>query len=661
MTERGANLAARAWRLLGSMPFAVAILVLVAVAASVGSLVEQNQPYVSHVNSFGVLWADAFVRLGLVDLYHAPWFLLLLGFLTVSTGLCVWRNTPLMLREALSYKQGLSAQQLQRLPQRREWAPSQLPADLRPRLEAGLRAAGYRWRAGSNAGSLDLSAKKGMARRLGYVLTHLAIVVISVGGLVDGNLLLQWRRATGQTVPAALDTPSAALDARSRVGTDGGAFRGALRLAPGETGDAVSLNLGDGYLLRSLPVQVRLERFHIDYHPTGQPRDFVSELSVIDEQQPGTVQRLRVSMNRPASYRGLNFFQSGFDDGGTGFDAELLGEGGLQAQPLSGQVGRALSVLANGQGLRLEPDNYRPKHVVAEGDGSGPGLQRAFLSGSQRAGRVDLGPSLELGVRDAAGQRHDLVSYLQPLTLDGRRYFVVTLRGAGEAEPHHLRLPLDAQDSLDAYRQVLGALREPQQRERLLQRFTASLGDREAARLLRQGLARAYDRFFVGGFPAVLADLDAAQAGPARQGLLEMMARLGLLAWRDAAGSQAGEVREALNFVSDSLLAYSQWVEQGRVPLLRVGAVRPVSASVLQVTHAPGAVVVYAGMALLALGVVLMVLCPERRLWVRTRPDGGLMLTLTAHRPAPGLADELEAWVATLGLPAADPRPQRSA
>jgi cytochrome c biogenesis protein len=638
--------------LIGSMPFAVAILMLVAVAASVGSLLEQNQPYASHVSNFGLLWTEVFLILGLNDVYHAPWFLTLLAFLTLSTGLCVWRNTPLMLREWRSYKQHLALRQLLQLPLRRELHVDLRASALRPHLARVLRDAGYRWRAPAATDALEISAKKGMARRLGYVLTHLAIVVISVGGLVDGNIALQWRLATGQVVPAPLGQPAEELGPGSRIGTGGGAFRGTIRLAPGASGAAVALNLGDGYLLRELPIQVRLNRFQIEYHPTGQPRDFVSDLSVLDPARPGAPQQLRLSMNKPARYGDLSFFQSGFDDGGSGFEAELLGQGGLIAQSIAGRVGSPQPLRLDGELLQLEPDNYHPRNVVAAGDDKAPGFRQAFLRGRQQANSIDLGPSLVLGFRDSAGQRVEQTTYQLPITSDGRRYFVLALRPADAAEPAYLGIPLDDAGSLQTYQGLMRQLRDPARRKALLGELKLALGEPHVQQQLRLGLDKAFERFFAGGFSAV-GPAEEGGAAPAHRKVLELMSHLALKALdvqqaHSARGAANAIAKEDPRFVADSLLAYSRWVELGRPPLLRLRAVAPVNATVLQVSHAPGALSVYAGMAMLSLGVILMVLVQERRLWVRELPDGGILMAMTAHRPMPGLEAELDELVDSL-------------
>ena len=81
-------------KLLRSMRFAIGILTVVAVASTVGSILEQNQPSAIYVSRYGAVWAAFYSLCGLDDVYHAWWFFGLLGFMALSTGLCVLQNAP---------------------------------------------------------------------------------------------------------------------------------------------------------------------------------------------------------------------------------------------------------------------------------------------------------------------------------------------------------------------------------------------------------------------------------------------------------------------------------------------------------------------------------------------------------------------------------------
>ncbi len=95
---------AEAVELLSSMRFAISALVVVCIASAIGTIVGQNAPSINYVNQFGAFWAEVFSALDVVRVYNAPWFLVIMGLMLVSTSLCLIRNTPKMLKDARSWR-----------------------------------------------------------------------------------------------------------------------------------------------------------------------------------------------------------------------------------------------------------------------------------------------------------------------------------------------------------------------------------------------------------------------------------------------------------------------------------------------------------------------------------------------------------------------------
>lgn len=633
-------LATRLWQVLTSMSFSVAMLFIVAVAAVAGSLVDQNQPYAVLVGNFGSLWADFYRLAGVDDVYHATWFLLLLAVLALSTGLCVARNAPRMLREMRSFKEGFAYAQVRRIqPQVELQHACGDAAAAEARMRSALQTHGYRLRAGHAAQAWPgMTARKGMARRLGYLLTHGAIVVICVGGLVDGNLLLKWQLATGALVAQTGAVPVERVGAASRLGTGAGSFRGAMHLRPHEVKDTALLTAGEGFLVRDLPFRVRLKDFRIDYHASGQPRDFVSEIELLARDGDAVLRTLRLSVNHPAEYEGVQFFQSGFDDGGTRLAVALLGGDGAPAGRADLTVGDATPLLLAGAPVQLEATAFHLRNVVAQGRGQ-PALARAFLQAPGKGRHLDLGPSVEVALRDAAGQALTQTSYVQPILVEGRPFFVVRASGATADADRFIRFPLDAAGSLATYRRVIGAL----------QATAAAVGSpagragEDMPGIVRRALPLIASAFLADGFRALAPAGDGGDdaSTAARDVKVQLLARAALPGV--LAGERAPDPAQALRFVADSLLAYSDWTELERPALVKVEAAEPLTATVLQVSHAPGRLAVVAGMACLAAGVILLVLVPERRVWVRKAPRADrVVLALAAQGTRTDLAAELE-------------------
>ena len=88
--------------LVSSMRFAISLLAIIAISAMVGTVMPQNAPMPNYVDQFGPFWFEVFKHLGLYAVYSAWWFLLILVFLIASTGLCIARNGPKMLKDMRS-------------------------------------------------------------------------------------------------------------------------------------------------------------------------------------------------------------------------------------------------------------------------------------------------------------------------------------------------------------------------------------------------------------------------------------------------------------------------------------------------------------------------------------------------------------------------------
>ena len=99
-------------QLLSSMSFAVSMLVFLGIASIIGTILKQNEPYENYIIKFGQFWFGYFEKIGLYDVYHSIWFLTILLFLVISTTLCIFKNTPAILKDFLVFKDSLEEKSL---------------------------------------------------------------------------------------------------------------------------------------------------------------------------------------------------------------------------------------------------------------------------------------------------------------------------------------------------------------------------------------------------------------------------------------------------------------------------------------------------------------------------------------------------------------------
>ena len=75
-------------RFLSSMPFAIALLVLLAAACAFSSTVTQGQSYEYYNAQYGERTAGLILALRLDDAFHSWWFFLITGFLCLNLLFC---------------------------------------------------------------------------------------------------------------------------------------------------------------------------------------------------------------------------------------------------------------------------------------------------------------------------------------------------------------------------------------------------------------------------------------------------------------------------------------------------------------------------------------------------------------------------------------------
>lgn len=633
-------------QLLRSMRFAIAILTVVAIASAIGSVLEQSQPYVVYIGRYGEFWTELFQLAGLLDVYHAWWFFLLLAFMATSTALCLVQNTPGMLREMRGYREHKSLQSLRKTAHQSELDVAYPATDLHRKLGAFLHRHRFRFKTRElGDGAYLLAAKTGSMRRLGYLLVHGAMVLICIGGLIDGNVGLRLRMLTGDLKVETRDLPPASVPARSKLAPDSGSYRASMSLVEGSTQDSAYLSFNDGYLLQELPFAINLKRFRVEHYASGQPKDFASDIEIIDGRRriPVTLQ-----VNHPFTYRGVTMYQSGFADGGTLLKMHVQRLDDTAApMPISGKIGGSSPLLIDNQPLTIEFTDFRPTNVFENSD-DGTRSRPDWFTQAVAGNRMrDVGASLAFKLRNQAGQADDWNVYMKPIEIDLARYFVISKREPRNGLWHTVRLPLDRDDSLASYRHFAAGLKNDGVRKSVAKTIGAGAHDPNLASALEKSALMLMETFASGGLDAVSALVQASvpQAEQAKAaGLyLELLERAAVLLQRDI-NQPAGNLQPT-RMVRDSLRAYSACIEADLPFFFALNSFKPVNASGLQLTRAPGAMLVYLGCALLALGVCAMYFIRERRLWLWVTPASGkLLVAYTANRDSPGLPAEFDAY-----------------
>ena len=660
--QRGSAVWRSGMELLSSMRFAIALLTVICIASVIGTVIKQHEPAVNYTNQFGPFWADLFLALKLNAVYSAWWFLIILAFLVISTSLCILRNTPKFLADIRNYKENIREGSLKAFHHKAEGPLAQAPEAEAQRIGQMLAGGGWKVklqeRDTPTGKGWMVAAKAGAANKIGYIAAHSAIVLICLGGLFDGDLFvraLTW--FGGKTVYSGGGFVSE-VKPEHRLPPSNPTFRGNLVVSEGTVSSTAILSQSDGILLQELPFAVELKKFIVEYYSTGMPKLFASDI-VIHDKETGEAKEARIEVNHPASYRGVQIYQSSFDDGGSRVKLKALPmAGGAKSFEVEGTIGSSSQITNGDEKLTLEYTALRVinvENMTNDAGGSGADVRKVDLRQalSSRLGAADktptqremrnVGPSITYKLRDEAGQAREFHNYMLPVdTGDGTPVFLLGVRTATSEPFRYLRLPADEDGSMEGFVRLRAALHDPAMRERAVRRYVLKAVDPQRPELVDQltaSAARAVGLFAgvetvggkqVSGLQALSDFMETAVPEAERERAAEVLLRilngtlleLSALARETQGKPPLVESEATARFMTQAVLALSDISLYPAPVTFQLDDFTQVQASVFQVARAPGKNVVYLGCLLLILGVFAMLYVRERRLWVWVAPDG---------------------------------------
>ena len=676
--------------LLSSMRFSISLLTVICIASVIGTVLKQQEPLTNYVNQFGPFWAQVFGLTSLNTVYSAWWFLLILAFLVVSTSLCIARNTPKILADLSQLKEDVREQSLKAFGHRAQATLTESPEAAARRIGQTLVQSGWKVKLQHRPAGWMVAAKAGSASKLGYIAAHSAIVLICVGGLLDGDMIVRGQMLLNGKSTYTGGGLIADVPAAHRLSERNPTFRANLMVAEGTQSSTAILNQPGGILLQELPFAVELKKFNVEYYSTGMPKLFASDI-IIHDKETGDKTPARVEVNHPANYKGVEIYQSSFDDGGSSVTLkavpmsaaskpfEVQGTIGGSSTLTSGQSAGAEQLTLEYTALRvINVENFAGSDTSAPGSGADVRKVDLHQAIEKRLGAANktvtqkqlrnVGPSVSYKLRDASGQAREFQNYMLPVKMDDNAdspaLFLMGVRSNTVDPFQYLRIPADPETSTATFARLRAALVDPGQRALAVSRYSrlAIGSDRpELAQQLNESASRALALFAgaeavaplaasaradkvkpVAGLQAISDFMEANVPEAERNRAGEVLVRIlnGVLfeltaMTREQAGLKPlAQDEKTQAFMAQMVLTLSDAPHYPAPMAFELKDFTQVQASVFQVARAPGKTIVYLGCAFLILGVFGMLYVRERRLWVWVAPQtAGAALTDSDETP----------------------------
>ncbi len=248
------------------MGFAIGLLIILAVSCALGSFIPQGETYAAYAEMYSERTAGWILALGLEDVYHSPWFIVIAVFLCLNLLLCNLVRIPQILR--------------------RYRAAGEMPEDTAGPSGEGDQAAG------------PLTAACGDRAEAESLMKHLGIRAIREGRTAEGRTCL--------------------YGVRGRAGLWGAwvCHLGVLLLI---LGFGLGQTMKQEYTVYGLPGDSRqvgdtsyivtIEDFRVDLREDDTVEQYTADLTVRDV-STGAVQQGTTQVNAPARMFGMTFYQN---------------------------------------------------------------------------------------------------------------------------------------------------------------------------------------------------------------------------------------------------------------------------------------------------------------------------------------------------------------
>ena len=272
MQEEKKNPKNPVWSFFSSVRLTIALLILIALAAVIGTVVPQQEAAGEGLQKLPPALAGLVKALQVTDLYRSPWFLLMMGLLTVNLVVCSLNRLPVSLRLYRRRPEPDRPGLYEDLPPDRVLEAAGGVEDEAGRMEQVLkRSLGAVERKQADQ-TIWLSAQRGAWSYFGVYVIHAGVLVIILGA-VAGSLL---------------------------------GFEGHVNIPEGGSADAIELRGGKGSM--PLGFDVRCDDFHVEFYDSGMPKLYRSDLSFL---KGGDIRARGVLMvNHPLEFEGIRFYQS---------------------------------------------------------------------------------------------------------------------------------------------------------------------------------------------------------------------------------------------------------------------------------------------------------------------------------------------------------------
>jgi len=262
------------WEFFASVKLALFCFFTLAFASIVGTIIPQNKETVFYIQQYGETAAEIFRLLNVPDMYNSWWFISLLSLFSINLIVCSFDRLPTVWKMVMMDNLATKVDRLEKMSPRMRFGTTQPSQEVIAQVEETLKGAGWKPSQSDREGGTLLFAQKTPWVRFGVYIVHLSILVIFAGAII-GTLF---------------------------------GSKGSVMVRE----KSIATFFFDRYTSERVPLgfELRVDDFELTYYDTGMPKEFRSDIAVIDGGQE--VLQKSIVVNDPLDYKGYTFYQASY-------------------------------------------------------------------------------------------------------------------------------------------------------------------------------------------------------------------------------------------------------------------------------------------------------------------------------------------------------------
>lgn len=270
------NVATLVWDFFCSVKLAIFTLIFLAITSIAGTVIPQQLPKEEYLKKVSEAAYNFYTATGLTDVYHTWWFQLSLLVLSINLIVCSINRFPYTWRMIVRPNFDLDEDNIVNYQLREKFHHREAAGSLKDRyIDLVAKHIGKPEVTQREDGGFSFFVEKGKYARLGVYVVHLSVIIILLGALIG----FVW------------------------------GVRGGVNIEEGKWANAMYL-FGTDSKPHPLGFAVRCDDFDVSFYETGAPKEFKSDLVIIDN--GAEVMKKTIRVNRPLTYKGYTFYQASY-------------------------------------------------------------------------------------------------------------------------------------------------------------------------------------------------------------------------------------------------------------------------------------------------------------------------------------------------------------